>query len=1284
VAAPTAPVLTLETITVGFGDVQTGQTSTREVFIRNTGTADLNVTNMNLSGDDASQFRVSPETLTIGPGQQRSVPVVFAPTTPGDKIARLNFSHNATNMPSPTFVPLTGRGTGPVISLAPTSLSFGDVQAGQSKALTFTVGNTGTAGLSVTGITVSGTDASQFTVSPTSFTVNPGAAAQTATVTFAPSSAGAKTATLSIVHNAASSPSSVALTGNGVSPPTPVVDRELPFGSVSQSTLAVSKTLDVKNSGGGVLKVTNVIVEMVSQNTSRFELASADRFDVEAGKSAPITVRLTPSVVGRTEGRLTLRFDAALNIPPITVSLTATVEAGVQPRIDTDLGTTRVLAWGTVVQSTTPVEKTFTVLNRGGGPLTVSNIEVTGTTLVRLVTSARFEVPVNGSQTVTVALTPQTVGRLEGTLTIVSTDPNQGRLSIALTAEVKRPEDIRPPIKVLNPFNFSPAAYNAPTQATSTVQNDRGLVPLRLFDVTSDNSQVAVKSYEVNPIDPNKTGVIIAEYTARPYRATSGFIYVYSNAEENPAKIPWSAKEVPLDTLAVVSALPRDGATNVSPSTSVTIEFSDEVFAFGSRFAAVEVDLQPEPRKFNWQQDASVVGRRVTYRDVPLEPGTTYRLTVLSAVGRRGQELGSSREFLFSTGGSIPATGSVQGTVVFAASATTQQGGRTDTLNAQGGRVFAVDEATRQVVAEQVIGKGGAFTLSRLPSIVAGLRKRYLLYAEVPGRDQAVSVGLDRDNDGLPDPVEVPSGGSAPPVTIPAQDVPLQKEEAPGQVTVGIDTMEIDPDSTASVPVYADGVQDLKGYTATVQFDTMRLEFVGFDQRPPAGSTSPRDRLLLKGLRDGVAAVRKKAVVRQEGAGVTVEGDQVRIEGKLLDGRKGNAVSGSGLLGVLKFTVKKLKGSKPAELQATEDVTVSIREVILASIERRKTAQNVAKVRIRPRVVVPPPTEVKGDVNGDKVVDEGDAILMLRFRAGLTTLTAAQQRIGDVNGDGTLDEGDVILVLRFRAGLIPKLPKPVGIGPRAEGWRPGVRFGETGPINVHSSLVPRPPSFLEVPLVLDAGVYGGALTLTYDATVYGAAEVKGPEGVLMATGAGSPGAMRLHVARAEAAEPAVLRVLLEGVDRGSWIVDRPPLLSPRERGEDNSLPVHGEGWGGGRITILRLTGQVFGVDGLSLGVVEDVWNRPVTSSLSVAYPNPFNPVTTLRYDLAEAGEVRLTIYNVAGQVVRRLASGRQVAGQYSVIWDGRDDAGRAVATGVYLARLEAGAFRQTQKMLLLK
>jgi len=1248
--APAVAGIAVSPTSLSFGNVNVGASGQQTFTVSNTGTAGLTVSSIAKTGADTTMFSASPTSFTVNAGNSQAVIVTFRPTATGPKSANLVLTHNATNVASPLLYAVSGTGAEPprpVIAVSATSLMFGD-----QKTLTFTAGNTGNAALNVTGITVTGSDASQFSVNLTTFTVNAGASPQTVTVTFAPMSAGDKTATLTLSHNAAptATTTTVSLTGKG---PTPAVDRELPFGRVTQSQTAVTKTLDVKNSGGGVLKVTNVIVEMVTQNTSPFELASADRFDVEAGKTVLIQVKLTPSIVGTPEGKLTIRFDPSLNLAPITAKLTATVDpVGTPPKIDTDLGTTRALAWGTVVQSTTPVEKSFKVLNIGGSLLTVSNIEVTGTQLVRVVTATRFEAPVNGSQTVTVALRPEVIGKVENaTLTIVSNDPNQGRLTITLTFDVQPPTVL--PFEVRSPFNFSPTAYNVPTQATATLQNPNVSQRLKVFDVVSDNSQVVIKSYDTNEIDPQKTNTIIAEYTARPYRATSGFVYVYSSAKDL-TKVPWSAKEAPLDTLGVVSALPRDGATNVSPSTSVTIEFSDEVFAFGSRFAAVEVDLQPEPKKFNWQQDASVVGRQVTYRDVPLEPGTTYRLTVLSAVGRRGQELGSSREFLFSTGGSIPATGSIQGTVVFAASATAQQGSRTDTLNAQGGRVFAVDEATKQVVAEQVIGKGGAFTLSRLPSIIAGLRKRYLLYAEVPGRDQAVSVALDRDGDGLPDPVEVPSGGSAPVVTIPAQDVPLQKEEALGQVTVGIDTMEVDPDSTASVPVYADGVQDLKGYTATVQFDTTRLEFVGFDQRPPAGSTALRDRLLLKGLRDGVAAVRKKAVVKQEGAGVTVEGDQVRIEGKLLDGRKGNAVSGSGLLGVLKFAVKRLKGSKPAGLQATEDATVSIREAILASIERRKTAQNVAKVRIRPRAVVQPPAEGKGDVNGDKVVDEGDAILMLRFRAGLTTLTAAQQRTGDVNGDGTLDEGDVILILRFRAGLIPKLPKPVGSGDvgTLERWN----VGTWGQVRRGAEVWFGGGKGGEVPLMLGRGIYGGALTLTYDATR--AAEVKGPEGLLIATNSDRPGEVRIHFARVEAEEPVVIWITLNIEDRSSS-VQRSAF-------------------------VLRVGGRVFGVDGQLLGEVESVWDRPLTSSLSVAYPNPFNPTTTLRYDLTEEGEVRLTIYNLSGQTVRRLASGRQVAGRHSVVWDGRDDAGRAVATGVYLARLEAGAFRQTQKMLLLK
>ena len=93
---------------------------------------------------------------------------------------------------------------------------------------------------------------------------------------------------------------------------------------------------------------------------------------------------------------------------------------------------------------------------------------------------------------------------------------------------------------------------------------------------------------------------------------------------------------------------------------------------------------------------------------------------------------------------------------------------------------------------------------------------------------------------------------------------------------------------------------------------------------------------------------------------------------------------------------------------------------------------------------------------------------------------------------------------------------------------------------------------------------------------------------------------------------------------------------------------------------------------------------PSTTRLVQNYPNPFNPATQIAYELPEAGEVRLTIYNALGQEVRVLAQGRQEAGYYRVTWDGKDAAGRQVSSGLYFYRLTSGSFAETRKMLLLK
>ena len=102
--------------------------------------------------------------------------------------------------------------------------------------------------------------------------------------------------------------------------------------------------------------------------------------------------------------------------------------------------------------------------------------------------------------------------------------------------------------------------------------------------------------------------------------------------------------------------------------------------------------------------------------------------------------------------------------------------------------------------------------------------------------------------------------------------------------------------------------------------------------------------------------------------------------------------------------------------------------------------------------------------------------------------------------------------------------------------------------------------------------------------------------------------------------------------------------------------------------------------------VADEW-IPAAFALRQNYPNPFSPrmgATTLTFDLPQSTSVTLAIYNLLGQRVRLLAEGKKPAGRYQLRWDGRDDAGRQVASGVYLIRLKTPTRVFTQKLLILQ
>jgi hypothetical protein len=116
------------------------------------------------------------------------------------------------------------------------------------------------------------------------------------------------------------------------------------------------------------------------------------------------------------------------------------------------------------------------------------------------------------------------------------------------------------------------------------------------------------------------------------------------------------------------------------------------------------------------------------------------------------------------------------------------------------------------------------------------------------------------------------------------------------------------------------------------------------------------------------------------------------------------------------------------------------------------------------------------------------------------------------------------------------------------------------------------------------------------------------------------------------------------------------------------------------------------VDDVFLGVIvgiADAENLPETFAVKQNYPNPFNPSTTIEYQLPQRSEVKLVVYNTLGQRVRTLLNQSVEAGYHKLVWDGRNDAGQRVASGIYIYRFSASKssgeeFRNVQKMILLK
>jgi uncharacterized repeat protein (TIGR01451 family) len=297
---------------VAFGDVQVGSSKTLTVTFSNSGTDQTFLTGLNTVGGTAEFFLVFGSALTcqdsgvgfiVPAGGSCSVGVTFAPTGIGAKSS--TFRVRNTSSDGTQFIPLTGNAINPGLAPSPADVSFAKQVVGTTSAtMPVTVTSTGTTGLTVTGASASGdfaADASDCTAKQ----IGPGQAC-VIQVSFAPSSSGDRSGTLSIRSNAQSSPDTVALSGTGSAPVITVSPNSLHLGSVLVGSSSEPQTVTVGNAGDSPLTVQSATA---SGPFAASDDACSGGGAIQPGATCQIAVVFAPLIAGPATGTLTIASD---------------------------------------------------------------------------------------------------------------------------------------------------------------------------------------------------------------------------------------------------------------------------------------------------------------------------------------------------------------------------------------------------------------------------------------------------------------------------------------------------------------------------------------------------------------------------------------------------------------------------------------------------------------------------------------------------------------------------------------------------------------------------------------------------------------------------------------------------------------------------------------------------------------------------------------------------------------------------------------------------------------
>jgi hypothetical protein len=527
-----------------FGNVTVGNTGTQTITLSISGNASVTISGVTTTGTGFSVIGLTTP-LVIPAGQGATFTAQFAPATAGSAAGNITIASNASN--ATLAIALSGSGTAagqPQISATPANVAFGNVGVGSASPKNISLQNTGNAPLTITQASASGVG---FSMSGLSMpvTISAGNSASF-TATFAPTTTGSASGSISIASNAPGSPMSIPLSGAGVQAQLGANPATFNFGSVQVGSTG-STQITLTNGGTASVSIAQATASGTGFSVSGLPAGST----IAAGQSASFTAQFSPTSSGNASGSVSISSNAPNS--PLTIALSGT---GSQAQLGAVPGTA---AFGNVSTGNSN-SQTISLSNGGTASVVISRATVTGTGFSITGLTTPLTIPTGSNATFNAVFAPSTAGSATGSISLTSNAPNSP-LTIALSGTGVAGTQ-------LLTFSTSSLSFGS-VNVGSNSDLSAALINTGNSSVTISSVNVSGTGFTVSGVSSGETLTagqsvpVTVQFAPAVAGAVSGSVSLISNATNSPAAMGLSGSGAQL-SVHTVGLTWMDSASTVS------------------------------------------------------------------------------------------------------------------------------------------------------------------------------------------------------------------------------------------------------------------------------------------------------------------------------------------------------------------------------------------------------------------------------------------------------------------------------------------------------------------------------------------------------------------------------------------------------------------------------------------------------------------------------------------------------------------------------------------------